>query len=131
MSAPKLERKTFQAGDRIFHQGDEANEAYLIESGQIEISRVDNDQTTVVGLVGPGDILGEMALIDDSPRMGTARVVQLANVAVVPRSAFEIRLQKADPVIRRLLQIFVKRLRDQTKVLAEMRASYNTERSVP
>ncbi len=127
MSTPKLERQTFQAGDRIFHQGDEANEAYLIESGQIEISRVDNDTTTVIGLVGAGDILGEMALIDDAPRMGTARVVQLTNVAVVPRSAFEVRLKKSDPVIRRLLQIFVKRLRDQTHILTEMRGGFKAD----
>lgn len=110
-----LEKREYAPGKRLFLEGDPGTEAYIIEDGRIEISkRVGGDETVVVAVVGKGDMIGEMALIDDQPRMATARAMEPTRVIVVPRAAFAQRLEKSDPVVRKLLSIIVKRLRYQT-----------------
>ncbi len=73
---PVYDRLVFYAGDVIFKEGEDGNWAYLIQSGKIEIfcesAHGGFDQ---LGILGPGRLFGEMALIDNVPRMATARAV--------------------------------------------------------
>jgi CRP-like cAMP-binding protein len=110
-----VERRELKPGDRLFVEGQMGDEAYLIESGRVEISkRVGGDETAVVAILGKGEMIGEMALLDEAPRSATARVVEFTTVIVVPRRNFAERLEKSDPVVRRVIQSLVRRLREQT-----------------
>ncbi|MEO5336711.1 MAG: cyclic nucleotide-binding domain-containing protein [Magnetospirillum sp. WYHS-4] len=114
-----MEKREIRPGERLFREGEPGIEAYIIESGRIEISkRIGEDETAVVAIVGKGEMIGEMALVDDFPRSATARVVEPTTVIVVPRADFEQRLSKSDMVVRRVLQILARRLRDQTDISA-------------
>ena len=75
MADEVLERKTCQAGERFFKEGDEGNRAYVVQAGEVEIikSTGEEDKDIVLGTIGKGGIFGEMALIDDKPRMASAR----------------------------------------------------------
>jgi CRP-like cAMP-binding protein len=60
------ETKNFTPGVRLFKEGDDGDVAYLIKSGKVKITMTGGDgQQKVVGLAGPGSIVGEMALIDN------------------------------------------------------------------
>lgn len=108
-----LERKVFPAGQSIFREGDQGNVAYIIQEGTVEIVKnKDSSKEVVLGSIGKGGIFGEMALIDEQPRMASARAVEMTTVFVVTRMAFEAKLSKADPFIRGLLNIFASNLRD-------------------
>lgn len=110
-----MERRTFQPGDRLFREGEAGQEAYIIESGSVEISkRVGGDETRILGVSGKGEMIGEMALIDNAPRMASARAREQTVTIVVPRSSFSVRLEKSDPVVRRVLNLMIQRLRHQT-----------------
>lgn len=64
-----------------------------------------------------GDILGEMSLIDNQPRMASARVVGDTKLTVITRTDLDQRLSKlneSDKVLRRLMDVFVERLRSQS-----------------
>ena len=114
MSESEVERVAFDPGDRLFSEGDAGDFAYIIGSGQVDISKkVDNDEV-VVAVLGKGEMVGEMALIDDQPRAASVRATEATVAIVIPREAFEQRLAKADPVLRRMLQILIRRLRAQT-----------------
>ena len=67
---------TLKPGERVFREGDDADAAYIIESGSIEISKSVQDDNVVIGVIPPGEMFGEMALIDDQTRSGTARAVE-------------------------------------------------------
>ncbi len=106
-NAKVLERKVFYAGQKIFSEGDRGDRAYLIQEGTVEI--VKNE--AVLARLNKGEIFGEMALVDDQPRMATARAGSDVSVVIIGREAFREKLQKADPFIRGLLSIFVRNIR--------------------
>ncbi len=56
-------------GERIYTQGDPSDQVYLLKAGVVRISTSGGDQgETILALLYPGDILGERAVVDDSPR---------------------------------------------------------------
>jgi hypothetical protein len=70
-----MEHKTYyySPGQIIFHQGDAGGFLYQVQSGSVEIScNYPHEIAVVIGNAGPGDFFGEMALIDNRPRMATA-----------------------------------------------------------
>ncbi len=115
MADTVLQRQTYQAGDRIFKQGDEGNIAYVVQSGEVEIFKTVDDMETVLGTVGKGGIFGEMALIDSQPRMAGARAKKGSTIVIISRAMFEQKLNKADPFIKGLLNILVENIRTLTK----------------
>ncbi len=107
-----LQRQTYQAGDKIFKEGDEGNLAYVVQSGEVEIVKEVDGVVTVLGTVGQGGIFGEMALIDSKPRMASARCSKGSTIIIVSRGTFEEKLTKSDPFIRGLLNILVNHIRE-------------------
>jgi len=115
-SPADLSRKTVAAGAYVFRQGDPGDEAYLIATGRIEIVVESHARETVIATVERGDIIGEMALIDDQPRMASARVVEDATLTAIPQECFRARLDRiaeVDHMIARFLKRYVDRLRAQ------------------
>ncbi|MEK9677376.1 MAG: Crp/Fnr family transcriptional regulator [Rhodospirillaceae bacterium] len=108
-----LERIVYQAGESVFQEGDVGNRAYVVQEGLIEILRESADGAEVVlGSIEKGGIFGEMALIDDQPRMATAKAAAMTTVIVINREMFRKKLAKSDPFVRGLLGIFVKNIRN-------------------
>ncbi|MEO8671841.1 MAG: EAL domain-containing protein [Tahibacter sp.] len=97
-------RITMQSGQVLFQQGDAPTSAYLIEEGEIEVTTTqERGATRRLGVLRTGDLLGEMAVIDDSPRTATARALTDCALTPIDRTQFAERLESADPVVRALL----------------------------
>jgi CRP-like cAMP-binding protein len=115
MTSKFVERKVYYPGQKIFAEGEEGNRAYLIETGTVEILKRDpGGENRVLGTVAQGGIFGEMALIDNQPRMASAYAKTQTSLTIIPRQAFEEKLRRADPFIRALLSIFVRNIRNLT-----------------
>jgi len=112
MTAQVLERKTYQAGDRIFKEGDEGIFAYLVQAGSVEIYKEASQK--VLSTIGPGGIFGEMALIDGKPRAASARAASGCTVVIINRANFQHRMKKSDPFVQGLLKILVDTVRRQS-----------------
>lgn len=115
MAIPEvLDRRMYSEGEIIFKEGEVGRRcAYLVESGRVEISkRTDDGADKVLGFIPQGGIFGEMALIDDKPRMAQAKAVVPTAVIIVSEAMLENKLKKADPFIRGLLNLLVRNLRD-------------------
>ncbi len=111
MNQQVLDRIVIQAGDDIFAEGDYGNSAYVVQDGVIDIIKNTPEGEVVLGTVEKGGIFGEMALIDDQPRMATARAATVVTIIVISRDVFNRKLAKCDPFVRGLLGIFVKNIR--------------------
>jgi CRP-like cAMP-binding protein len=85
--------KSFKAaaGEVIYRQGDPANAIYFIEQGRVQLSvpTLGGVQAPEVEL-GIGDTIGEMALLDPSPRLTTAVAIERSGGVQIPRYAFEV-----------------------------------------
>jgi tetratricopeptide (TPR) repeat protein len=116
------EERTFQDGERLIEQGRPGMALYVIRSGKVSVQRVEGDKVTEVAVLGEGDHVGEMSLVDESPT--SARVVAKGTVVVfeVSRDHFLRFLQANDKFAVRVLRVFVRtlcdRLRETTSKLA-------------
>lgn len=111
----ELEIRSFKSGDIVFKQGKTGDEAYIVKEGMVEITKeTDQGAAMVLNTLKQSKMFGEMALIDSSPRMATARAIEPTTVIVIPKSALERLLTKTDVVIRIILNTVMDRLRNQT-----------------
>lgn len=67
--SPRLE---FKAGERIFAAGDPAYYCYQVASGSVEIYLSSGGRREVIATIGPGEVFGEMGVIDSGPRSASA-----------------------------------------------------------
>lgn len=110
----QLGKKTYAAGEAVFTEGEVGVEAYMIESGEVEISRKCGEHDVVLAKLGVGAIIGEMAIIDSMPRMATAKALKKTTLKTIPMADLQVRLDrlaKFDPVMRRLVGMLVERMR--------------------
>lgn len=108
----QAERRTFRPGHYIFREGEVGDLAYVVCLGKIEIVKNKNGQEVVLGTLGPGAMFGEMALIDDEPRMASARATEgNVEVLIVSRDTFQRKLGSLDPFTRGLIKILAQNVR--------------------
>lgn len=104
-----IHRRNFVAGHILFRTGDARDHAYLIDTGTVDI--VDEHGTTLCTL-GPGEIFGEMALMDGGHRTAMARVSALSDIFIIPRTVMQTRLHDLDPMMSLLIGTLVDRYRN-------------------
>ena len=103
-------RRTLAAGETLFHEGEPGQEAYVVESGAVEICS--GPARTVLARLGPDDILGEMALVGDQRRNASAVAAEPTTLAVITHEYLAERLSHADPMLRHLLRVTTSRYRE-------------------
>lgn len=101
----------FAAGEQIFLEGDPPTAAFVIDSGRVEVYTEDGDQHLVLNYLGPGDLLGEMAVIDREPRSASARAVGECVLTEIRDDQIQERIEQTDPVVRLLVQALLQRYR--------------------
>ena len=102
-----LEYITYQAGEIIFTEGDTGDQAYIVESGMVEIFRNVGGQKITLGTVEKDGIFGEMSLIDEATRMGTASALVKTDCIIVPKLVIQANLADADPLLRKLVNVLL------------------------
>ena len=79
--------RAYRKGEIIFDEGDDGQALYVVLSGRVAIVRQD-DQQRPLGILEPGQLFGELALLDDSPRMAQARAEEDCVLSVLFRGEF-------------------------------------------
>lgn len=85
---PVMQLKHFERGEVLFREGETGREAYRIVSGQVAITITEGMKISRLGILYPGEILGEMAMIEDKPRAATARALTATVVEVITEENF-------------------------------------------
>ncbi|MEK6805586.1 MAG: EAL domain-containing protein [Pseudomonadota bacterium] len=104
-------KQALNVGEVLFRQGETGTCAYVIETGSVQISNLWDGQEQVIAVLQAGDIVGEMALIDDLPRSATAVALTAAQLRVVTREYLADRIHHSDPLLRHVLRRVIQRLR--------------------
>jgi CRP-like cAMP-binding protein len=99
--------RTLTAGEVVFREGDHGDLMFAVVEGTIELSV----NGRVVDTVSEGQIVGEMALIDESPRSATATAAGDATVAPVDRKRFVYLVQEHPTFALLVMEIMAERLR--------------------
>ncbi len=112
------ESRIFAAGEMLIAEGDEEGPCYIIVRGGVEVYKGSGDNKTTLGVVGPGDIVGEMALITHRPRSASVQALQETEVMVMNNEQFERNLSRLQPWIRRTIVALAERLSTADQQLA-------------
>ena len=105
--------RPYRPGDVVCRQGDEQRYVVVLFAGRVEIEahgRV--GQPLLIATRGPGEIIGELAAVDGSPRSATVRALDDLIALVVPEQRFVLRCRQAPALAWAVLQVVVHRIRE-------------------
>lgn len=102
---------TYQSGETIFAEGDTGDQAYIVESGMVEISRDVGGKKVTLGTIEKNGIFGEMALIDEATRIASAKALIETVCIPVPKIAIQAHLTDADPLLQKLVNVLLSNAR--------------------
>jgi CRP/FNR family cyclic AMP-dependent transcriptional regulator len=118
--ASLIRRKTIRKGELLFRQGDEGTALYIILQGRIKISVSRRTDTVTLAILGRGEFLGEMALLDDLPRSADAMALEDSQLYALNRKDFLSFLNDKKQAVHAVLAALSLRLRKTDNLLAEM-----------
>ncbi len=102
---------TFPKGKVLFKQGESGDAAYIVTSGAIGLYREAQGRKIPLATVRRGELFGEMAVIDGSPRMATAFALEDSTLSVIPIETMVEKVKKTDPFIRAMIFMLMNNLR--------------------
>jgi CRP/FNR family cyclic AMP-dependent transcriptional regulator len=108
----QLHQKTYPGGTHIITAEQPGEVVFIILSGAVKIYMDQVDGSTVIlAILGPGDIVGEMSLIDSAGRSASVVTLEDANLLWLDRQAFQYYLQRIPQLNANLVRILSKRVR--------------------
>ncbi|HTH15902.1 MAG TPA: cyclic nucleotide-binding domain-containing protein [Magnetospirillum sp.] len=126
--ADKTSRKRFKAGTIIFREGDNGDEAYVIETGRVLIHKDVSGAQVPLGEIGQHGIFGEMALIDDHPRMASAEAADDTVCMVIPKAALKAQINRTPDLVILVVETLLHDIRKMGRELVEARARMKATR---
>jgi signal transduction histidine kinase len=106
------QEKQFSAGNEIFRENDSGDGVYFVKSGLVEISSIVGGKRHIFSQLGPGEIFGEMAVIEHQPRSATATAIKDSEIYFIPRDKMLSFVQRSPALALNLLQEISHRLRE-------------------
>ena len=101
----------YPTGSVIFELNEQSGCAYLIESGEVEIYSGSSANASRIAVLGPGELFGEMAAIDNRPRSASARVLKEAELIPINSEQINKSIAASDPLLQLLIRVLLERAR--------------------
>jgi CRP-like cAMP-binding protein len=118
--ANHLRRRRYARGEAVFLRGDPGTSLYIVESGCIKLGFTSPDDREIVfDLLGPGDVFGELALLDGEQRSADAVAVDTTELLLLQRDEYLRFLSDRPSVALDLIGILSRRLRRDAEVIQD------------
>jgi CRP/FNR family transcriptional regulator, cyclic AMP receptor protein len=111
--------REYQPGDVLFREGECGEVMFVIQSGAVRITKLIGGDDKVLAVLGPGEFLGEMAILNGKPRTATATVVDATRCLVIEAKTLESMVARNAEIALRLIKKLAKRL-DSADTLVEI-----------
>ena len=115
-----ISRRECSPGEIICHEGENGDALYLIRSGTAAIVKGDLDAPLVLARRGCGEIIGEMALLDEMPRSASVVALEPMELVRLPREDFQCLMEASPAADIDLLRKLSRRLRSTDSVLSDL-----------
>ena len=124
-------RRTYRPGDYLCHQGDSSRHVLVVRSGNVRVLATAPDgREVVVAVRTPGDVLGELAALDQGPRSATLQALDQVEVLALSGARFAALCQTQPRLAWALLGVVAGRLRDAGRQWVEFGGGSATRRVV-
>ncbi len=112
----------FARGEIVFAEGDAGEEMYIVRSGRVLVFKDTLDAPILLGYRAPGEIFGEMSLIENQPRTATAVAVEDSVVLSINHRNFQVWLAQQPATGPNILKTVSARLRETDRFLSHTKA---------
>ncbi|WP_430474148.1 cyclic nucleotide-binding domain-containing protein [Thalassospira lucentensis] len=103
-----MDRQVFAVDQVIFREGKLGNAAYVVQEGKVEVFKTLNgEEEVILGTIEAGGLFGELALVDNKPRMASARATERTVLIAISRQTFEKKMSGSDRFIKAILRILL------------------------
>lgn len=103
-------QRTLSPGETVFDEGDPGDQLYVIQSGEVELVRVNESKQRVVAHLGPGDFFGELGVVLGEARSSRAVAVSTTRVIALDRETLEGMCMEQPEIAIRMIRVLVSRL---------------------
>ncbi|MGB7588657.1 MAG: Crp/Fnr family transcriptional regulator [Solirubrobacterales bacterium] len=132
LEAGELERfsrvavpRSFPAATRVFHEGDHSDACYIVRSGSFRVTREHPDGRAItLATLGPGDIFGELAMLDGEVRSASVEALSDGELLALPAGEVRALLARHPETTLKLIAALVRRLREANERIS--RQSFHT-----
>ncbi len=101
---PTLRRRSYRRGETLYHQGDPGSVVHVMLEGRAKVViPSEAGEEAVLTVLGPGDVHGEMALLDGEPRSATVVALEAVVTAIISRESFMDLLQRSPSAVEGVL----------------------------
>jgi signal transduction histidine kinase len=104
------EEVTVPAETVIIEEGSHSEDMFVVVEGELRVTKQGTDREVVLATLGPGEVVGEIALLDGAPRTATVSTTTKSTLIRVPAEAFEALIGDSR-VVRRMFRTVTSRLR--------------------
>jgi len=117
----QLQPADFGRGHTVFAQGEPGDRLYIIISGKVKIgNRSPNGQETLLAILGPSDMFGELSVFDPGPRTSSATTITEVRAVSMDRDALRTWIADRPEIAEQLLRVLARRLRRTNNNLADL-----------
>ena len=108
-----------EEGECLFDEGSHGDSAYIIREGELEVLKISSGREVLLAVRGSGDVIGEMSLLEEAPRMASVRAREKARLVVISKQQFNRLLDSSPSAVRALLETVLQRERDNFTLLRQ------------
>ena len=112
-----IEYVRLTAGETLFAQGSPGDKAYFIQEGQLEILNTSGGREVLIAVRKPGDLIGEMALLEEAPRSAAVRARQDSLLYAIRKQQFDELFGSSPVALKNMLHTVLFRLRETQAML--------------
>ncbi|OBG46109.1 Crp/Fnr family transcriptional regulator [Mycolicibacterium fortuitum] len=117
----QLEPVTFRRTEVVFSEGEPGDTLYIITAGKVKIGRKSVDgRDSLITLMGPSDMFGELAIFDPGPRTSTVTALTEVKAVTMSRSVLRSWIADRPEIAEQLLRVLARRLRRTNDNLSDL-----------
>lgn len=110
--------RQYAPGELILSENDSGESAYYIDSGKVAVFKNAAGGQMHIAYLGPGDIFGEMSMVDDSPRSASVRAVEATTAREFHRDDLYAAIRENPAIFGTLMKSIFNRLREANRIIA-------------
>jgi diguanylate cyclase (GGDEF)-like protein len=103
--------RTFAEGECLFEIGEPGTSLFIVTAGTVQVLHPNRAASFQLARIGPGEFIGEMSLLDDSPRSATAKAICEVEALVLDKADFHALVEARPDVALHLLAVMSRRMR--------------------
>ncbi|MGH8891704.1 MAG: Crp/Fnr family transcriptional regulator [Actinomycetes bacterium] len=117
----RMDEVRLRRGETLFNEGDRGDRLYVVTQGKVKLGRTASDgRENLFGVLGPGEMFGELSLFDPGPRTATATAVTAATLHGLGHDDLQPLLLQRPEVAGRLLAALARRLRRTNEAMGDL-----------